>query len=91
MSFAAWRKAMAIGRCLDAGLAILAALASAALQASDRPAPPALNQLTRQVREVIPAMTGVRRLGPDCEALAAAFSRQIFKGRIAAQLPSPLP
>jgi histidine ammonia-lyase len=85
MSFAAWRKAVAIGRCLDAGLAILAALAFAALQASDRPAPPALDQLTRQVREVFPGVTGVRRLGPDCEALAAAFTRRVFKGRIAAE------
>jgi histidine ammonia-lyase len=89
MSFAAWRKAVAIGRCLDACLAVLAALASRALQASDRPGPPALNQLTRQVAEVFPPITGERRIGPDCEALAASFASQIFKGRIASRLPSP--
>ena len=40
MGFLAWRRADAIGRCLDAALAILAALGAQALHAADRPRRP---------------------------------------------------
>jgi histidine ammonia-lyase len=82
MSFLAWRRADAIGRCLDASLAILAALGAQALHASDRRPPPALAGLVDDVRAVFPPVTGVRALGPDGDALAAAFGRRVFRGRV---------
>src|SRR5215208_4977585 len=45
MSFLAWRRADAVGRCLDAALAVLAALAAHALQGAGRAVPPALADL----------------------------------------------
>jgi histidine ammonia-lyase len=83
MSFAAWRKAVGIGRCLDAALAVLAVVASEAMRAPDRAVPPALAELLRRVREVVPQMDGVRRLGPDCESLTRSFAQQVFAGRVA--------
>jgi histidine ammonia-lyase len=53
MSFAAWRKATSIGRCLDAIAATLAILASETFHATNRPVPPPLQpflELTRSHR-----------------------------------------
>lgn len=83
MSFPAWRKAAAIGRCLDAALAVLATLASEALRGQDREAPGALGELLGQVRELVPSLARSRPVGGDCEALAAAFARRIFGGAVA--------
>jgi histidine ammonia-lyase len=83
MSFAAWRNAVAVGRCLDAALAVLAVVASEALRGRDEAVPPTLAELLRQVREVVPRMDGVRRLGPDCENLARSFAGHVFVGRVA--------
>ncbi|MDQ6771527.1 MAG: aromatic amino acid lyase [Candidatus Dormibacteraeota bacterium] len=85
MSFAAWRKADAIGRCLDASLAILAVLAAHALNLGGRAAPPALLALDRQVRDLVPPVREVRRLGPDCAALTAGFERRVFSGAVASR------
>ena len=77
MSFLAYRKAMAVGRCLDAALAALAALAAQALYVAGRGAGPRLDALVSQVRVHFPPVTGeVRRLGLDCDALSAAFSAE---------------
>jgi histidine ammonia-lyase len=84
MSFLAWRKADAVGRCLDAALAVLAALGAQALHGAGQSAPPALAGLVDQVREAFPPVEHVRPLGPDAEALAAAFRRRVFAGRVAA-------
>jgi histidine ammonia-lyase len=83
MGFVAWRKATAIGRCLDAALAVLAVLASEALRAGDREAPPALAGLLDQVRETVPSLDGSRPAGAACGSLAAAFAHQVFQGRVA--------
>ena len=80
MSFLAWRRADAIGRCLDASLAILAALGAQALHAAGQAPPPALAALVDDVRAVVPPVEGVRALGPDGDALAAAFRRRVFDG-----------
>ena len=80
MSFLAWRRADAIGRCLDASLAILAALGAQALHAAGQAPPPALAALVDDVRAVFPPVEGVRALGPDGDALAAAFRRRVFDG-----------
>ena len=50
LNFLAWRKATAIGRCLDAALAVLAAIASQALYADAREPPPTLRPLLTQIR-----------------------------------------
>jgi histidine ammonia-lyase len=84
MGFLAWRRADAIGRCLDAALAILAALGAQALHAAEQAPPPALAALVEEVHEVFPPVDGVRMLGPDGDALAAAFSRRVFTGPVAA-------
>jgi histidine ammonia-lyase len=84
MGFLAWRRADATGRCLDAALAVLAALGAQALHGSRRPAPPALAALVDEVRDVFPPVDGVRPLGPDAAALAAAFGRRVFAGQAAA-------
>jgi histidine ammonia-lyase len=80
MGFLAWRRADATGRCVDAALAVLAALGAQALHGAGRPAPPALAPLVDEVRDVFPPVDGVRPLGPDADALAAAFGRRVFTG-----------
>jgi histidine ammonia-lyase len=80
MGFLAWRKADAVGRCLDAALAVLAALCAQALHEVGREAPPALAGLVGEVREDFPPVTEVRQLGLDAEALAARFRRRVFAG-----------
>jgi histidine ammonia-lyase len=80
MSFLAWRRADAIGRCVEPALAIVGALAAQALHADDRPAPPALAGLVDDVRAAVPPVEGVRPLGPDVEALAGAFRARVFGG-----------
>jgi histidine ammonia-lyase len=64
MGFLAWRRADAIGHCLDAALAILAALGAQALHAADRPPTPALAQLVDEVRAVFPPVEAVRPSAP---------------------------
>jgi len=80
----AWRRADAIGRCLDAALAILAALGAQALHAAGQAPPPALAALVDEVRDAFPPVDGVRPLGPDGDALTAAFGRRVFTGAVAA-------
>jgi histidine ammonia-lyase len=90
MSFLAWRKADAVGRCLDATLAVLAALGAQALNGAGRAAPPELAGLVEQVRAAFPPVEEhARPLGPDAEALAAAFRRRVFAGRVAATEVAP--
>src|SRR3954468_20776532 len=87
MSFLAWRKADAVGRCLDAALAVLAALGAQALHGAGRAAPPELAELVEQVQAVFPPVEAVRALGPDGHALAAAFGRRVFSGPVAVAGP----
>jgi histidine ammonia-lyase len=84
MGFLAWRRADAIGRCLDAGLAILAALGAQALHAAGQAPPPALASLVDEIRDAFPPVDEVRPLGPDGDALTAAFGRLVFAGPVAA-------
>jgi histidine ammonia-lyase len=83
-SFLAWRRAMAVGRCLDAALAGLAAIAWQALRSSPGAVPPALAELGREVDARLAPPDG-RRLGPDVQALADALSRRVFAGEVAAR------
>jgi len=77
-TFPAWRAQDEAGRCLDAGLAILAVIGSQALFATDRSAPPALAQLVHQVRQYVPPLTHSRVLTNEMTALANAFGRRVF-------------
>lgn len=76
-SFPAWRKATSIGHCLDAALAILATLAARAVTAAGQPIPLELRSLVDEVERHVPASREVRRLGPEVEALAQAFTRRM--------------
>jgi histidine ammonia-lyase len=80
MGFLAWRRADATGRCLDAALAIVAALGAQALHAAGQESPPALAGLVEEIRRTFPPVDTVRPLGPDADALAGAFRRQVFAG-----------
>ena len=78
LNFLAWRKATAIGRCLDAALAVLAAIASQALYADAREPPPPLRALLAQIRASFPPVSRPRALGEDCERLTETFTREVF-------------
>jgi histidine ammonia-lyase len=84
MGFLAWRRADAVGRCLDGALSVLAALGAQALYGAGRAAPPALAELVEQVRAAFPPVDALRPFGRDAEALAAVFRRQVFAERVAA-------
>ncbi|MDP9399979.1 MAG: aromatic amino acid lyase, partial [Actinomycetota bacterium] len=77
-TFAAWGKAQGVGRALDRALAVLAALASQALHADGRPAPPALAGFLEEVRAAFPPVDAPRRLGPGVARLAEAFSARVL-------------
>jgi histidine ammonia-lyase len=79
LTFLAWRKADAIGRCLESGLAVLAALASQALHVAGRDAPPNLRALLSEVRASFPPVDEPRLLGEDGQRLADAFTRHVFE------------
>jgi histidine ammonia-lyase len=79
LTFLAWRKATAIGRCLDAGLAVLAALASQALYVAARDAPPNLRALLSEIRTSFPPVEGPRPLGEDGQRLADAFTGSVYE------------
>ena len=83
-SFPAWRSQDEAGRCLDAALAILAAIGSQALFATDREPPAALEPLLRETRRHLPPLSESRVLAHEAEALAAAF-----RGRVFAAAPDP--
>ena len=78
MVFFAWRKANGVGRCLEASLSVLAAVAMQALDAAGRQVPPPLRGFAAEIRAVFPPAEGVRRLGPDFEMLARRFADDVF-------------
>jgi histidine ammonia-lyase len=78
MNFLAWRKAIAAGRCLDASLAVLAAIASQAAYVGAHEPPPNLRALTDEIRRVFPPVTEPRALGNDCQNLTEAFTRRVL-------------
>jgi histidine ammonia-lyase len=78
LNFLAWRKATAIGHCLDAALAVVAAIASQALYVDGRDPAPALRSLLTQIRSTCPPVTKPRPLSDDCDKLTETFSRQVF-------------
>jgi histidine ammonia-lyase len=77
-SIPAWRKAIAIGHCLDASLAIVASLAAHALEAGGRPIPVELRALVDEVSRHVPPGQEVRRRGPEMDAVTRDFSRRVY-------------
>jgi histidine ammonia-lyase len=78
LNFLAWRKANAIGACLDASLAVLAAIAAQALHVAGHEPPPNLRPLVDEIRAAFPPVTEPRALGGDCQRLTEAFGRRVF-------------
>jgi histidine ammonia-lyase len=79
LNFLAWRKAAAIGHCLDAALAVLAAVTSQALHVARRDPPPNLRSLVQEIRADFPPVDQPRPLGEDCGRLTDAFTRRVFE------------
>lgn len=78
LSFLAWRKASAVGSCLDASLAVLAALASQAMHVAAHEPPPNLRALLEEIRSTFPPVDQPRPLGDDCRRLTDVFARRVF-------------
>jgi histidine ammonia-lyase len=78
LSFLAWHKTTAIGRCLDAALAVLVALASEVFHRDGRSPAPSLGSLVTEVRAVLPPVDEPRPLGRDLQRLADQFTRQVY-------------
>ena len=74
-SFFAWRRQEQVGRCLDAALAIVAAIASQALAEGGREAPPALAGLLADVRARFPVVTEAHPLGRRGRAARSVVHR----------------
>jgi histidine ammonia-lyase len=83
LSFLAWQKAVDIGGCADAALAVLAAVASQALHAARRQPSPALRPFLSQIREVFEPVLRPRALGDDCRRLTDLFAETVFGGPVA--------
>jgi histidine ammonia-lyase len=78
LNFLAWRRATAIGACLDAALAVLAAIASQALHVATRGPAPGLRALVVEIRAAFPPVDRPRPLGEDCQRLTDSFTRRVF-------------
>ena len=73
-SFFAWRRQEQVGRCLDAAMAIVCAIASQALADAGREPPPALAGLLADVRTHFPVVTESHPLGEEAGRLTAWFT-----------------
>ena len=75
-SFFAWRRQEQVGRCLDAAMAIVSAIASQALADANREPPPALAGLLADVRAHFPVVTEAHPLGEEAGRLAEWFTER---------------
>ncbi len=82
-TFHSWRKEAEAGRCLDAALAILAAIASQAFYITERSAPPRLQPFLELVRAAFPPVSRRRPLGRDAEVLQRHLESRVFTGSVA--------
>lgn len=74
----AWNKHEAAGAAFDACLAVLGAIASQALFATGRDAPPALTTILVGIRKVLPPVEAVTAMGPRLQALCAEFRSRVY-------------
>jgi histidine ammonia-lyase len=79
LSFLAWRKAMAVGNCLDAALAVLVALASQVLSRSGRAPAPGLRSFVAEARDLFPPVDEPRPLGADLQRLTEGFAQRVYR------------
>ncbi len=77
-NFFAWRAQDEGGLCLEAALAMLAAISSQALFVTERAAPPALDALLGETRRHLPPLTESRVLAGELERLAGTFRARVF-------------
>lgn len=77
-SFFAYDAHQRTADCLDAALAVLAAIASQALLVTERPATPPLAAFLHEVRTSFPPVIEGRPLGVDVDVLRAAFTRRVY-------------
>jgi histidine ammonia-lyase len=77
-TFFAWPKEREAGYCLEAALAVLAALGSDELARSGREAPPALASFLEQVRELFPTEGEPWARSEDTARLHSAFTARVF-------------
>jgi histidine ammonia-lyase len=76
--FPAWQRHEQAAQALEATLACLAVIASQALFATNRCAPPRLEGLLSEIRRYVPPVEGSRMLGPEVESLAMGFRRRVM-------------
>ena len=81
-TFLAWQKESTAGRAFDGCLAVLGLVAAEALEVTQRPAPPALQERLAFIRRYAPPITALRALGPDLGKLSEAITQEVF-GRAA--------
>jgi histidine ammonia-lyase len=77
-TFLAWRGQEEAGQCLEACLAVLAAVASQAFHVTGREAPPALQALLAAVREDFPPVVDQRAFAEDLTKLSARFRGRVY-------------
>jgi histidine ammonia-lyase len=77
-AFLAWSKEAQAGRCLDASLAMLAVMASQALQVTRRTPPPPLENFLNLVRSHVEPVAEDRILGPELARLTEAITARVF-------------
>jgi histidine ammonia-lyase len=75
----AWRAQEEAGRCLDAALTMLAAVASQAFYVTQRDAPPELRELLSIVRAEFPPVTGSQTFTAPLTALMARMRAAIYE------------
>lgn len=77
-SFFSWRAQEEAGRCLEAGLSMLAVVASQAFFVTEREAPPALAGLLELTRRHVKPLTESRVLASELAGLAAALRNWVY-------------
>jgi histidine ammonia-lyase len=77
-TFLAWRGQEEAGRCLEACLAVLSAVASQAFHVTGRAPPPPLAPLLEAVRADFPPVTGSRVFVEDLTRLSARFRARVY-------------
>jgi histidine ammonia-lyase len=82
-TFLSWRKEAEAGQCLEAALAILAAIASQALYITERSAPPRLRPFVEVIHQSFPPVSRRRPLGRDAQALHGALRARVYSGDVA--------
>jgi histidine ammonia-lyase len=74
----AWRAQEEAGRCLDAALTVLAAVASQAFHVTDRAAPPELADLLATVRSEFPPVEEAQTTAGPLASLMARLRHRIY-------------